>query len=249
MATITVRISDATRDKLQEKADEERVTLSDFVRDRLENSVFTFREETPVSGMNPQTMTPNERHMFALLHRILGRVLPEDANDVDGNEQYQLERAAVLEQGFTKEYWVEFAGLHPELPPRQCEFVMDVLDMFRIALYSINNLREQGEGVDEALQKSLQFRGFDHNDNLEGQLSDYVTYLINKDKWPEQKDFVLGDERGNSHLPMSSEYSRMLTTYRAVKQQRPHSFERTSYLLSESELRRIAGAHTRPADR
>ena len=251
MATITVRIDDDTRDALQAKADEERKTLSDFVRARLQDAIFDYRVEPRASGdgLEPNSMTALERHTLALLHRILGRVLPEDANDVDGDEEYQLERAKVLERGFTKEYWIEFAGLRPELTARQCEFVMDVLDMFRIALYSLNELREKGTEVDEALQRSLSFSGFDHNDPLESQMSDYVRFLLKDDKWSEQKEFVLRRERGNSHHRMIDVYSRMLTEYREVKQQRPQRSDRKSYLLAKDELHQVAAAMIHPSNR
>lgn len=47
-----------------------------------------------------------------------GRVLPEDANDVDGDREYQLERAQVIEKGFTAEHETEFCGIKPELSPK-----------------------------------------------------------------------------------------------------------------------------------
>ena len=195
-------------------------------------------------------MSVLDRHTLALLHRILARVMPEDANDVDGDLEYQLERAKVLERGYTSEYWIEFAGLRPELTARHSEFVKDVLDMFRIALYSMNDLREQGVEVDVSLQRSLTFEGFDHNDLLEGQMADYVTYLVEDGKWEEQADVVLGNDRGNSHHQMMEVYSRMLTEYREVKQNPARkSGGAKSYLLTKDELQKIAGARVHPSRR
>lgn len=242
MASITFRVDDEVRDALQEKADEERKTLSDFVRDRLQDSVFPFRESNPSGGVEPDSLSVMDRRVLSLLHRILGRVLPDNANDVDGDKDYQLERAKVLESGFSNEYVVEFAGIEPELSIRQCEFVMDVLDMFRIALYSITALQEKGTDSDPSLKLALEFGGFDHNDPLEGQMSDYVKYLIEDDKWTEQEEFIRGREHGNSHSRMIPRYSRMLTEYRKVKQLRPRTSDRFGYLLSEEELRQIADA-------
>lgn len=250
MATITVRIPDDVRDALQEKASEERQSLSDFVRERLEDAVFPFRErEERQKDLEVDSLTAMERHTLSLLHRILGRVLPKDANGTDGDEEYQLERAKVLERGYTKEYWIEFVGLSPELSPWQCEFVMDVLDMFRIALFSINHLREEGVDVADDLRRSLTFRGFDHNDQVEGQMSDYVRFLIKDDKWAEQAEFVLGDERGNSHHRMIDLYSRMLTRYREVKQERFPSTSRHGYLLTYEQLEQLVAAQTYPSNR
>lgn len=250
MATITVRIDDSVRDALQAKADDERQTLSDFVRNRLQDAVFGFREEeSGKEGLEPDSLSPLDRHTLSLLHRILGRVLPEDANDVDGDRDYQLERAKVLERGFTKEYWIEFAGIRPELDARQCAFVMDVLDMFRIALYSLNSLREAGTEIEDSLADALTFQGFDHNDTLENQMSDYVRFLVKDEKWVEQEDFVLGRERGNSHHQMADTYSRMLTAYREVKQSRPRSTGSKSYLLHEEDLKKISAARVHPSNR
>lgn len=252
MATITVRIDDQTRDALQARAEGARQTLSDFVRDRLQDAVFDFRDEEPdksAGGFEPDTLAPLDRHMLALLHRILGRVLPEDANGSDGDAAYQLERAAVLERGFTRAYSDEFLAIQPELSQRHCDFVMDVLDMFRIALYSIEDLRKRGVVIDESFQQALTFDGFDHNDRLEGQMSDYVRYLVEDDKWAEQKDFVFGRDRGNSHFQAVPMYSRMLSEYREVKQNRARATGPRGYFLSEDELRKIAAARIHPSKR
>lgn len=252
MATITVRIDDATRDALQAKAEEQRQSLSDFVRDRLNDAVFGFRsEEEPKAsgGLEPESMTAYERHQLALLHRVLARVLPEDANDVDGDKEYQLERAKVLERGYTSEYWVEFAGIQPELNARHCDFVNDVLELFRAALASMAELRKQGTEIDESLERALKFEGFDHNDRLENQMANYVQFLVEDDKWLEQTEVVSGPDRGNSHHQMLPVYSRMLTEFREVKQNPARKSGRKSYLLSEEELRKIAAARVHPSRR
>jgi uncharacterized protein YfbU (UPF0304 family) len=249
MASITVRISDETRDALQAKADQEHQTLSDFIRERLQDAVFNFRETDDTKGLEPDSMSAIDRHTLSLLHRILGRVLPEGANDVDGNTDYQLERAKVLESGFTNEYATEFAGLYPELGARHCEFVKDVLDMFRITLYSFTELHKNGVEVDDQLRDALTFRGFDHNDHLEGQMSDYVRYLVENGKWEEQSEFVLGSGHGNSHSRMIDVYSRMLSEYREVKQSRPQRSGPKSYLFNKEALERLAAARIHPSNR
>ncbi|MHA6969422.1 YfbU family protein (plasmid) [Glutamicibacter bergerei] len=250
MATITVRIDDSVRDALQAKAAEGRQTLSDFVRDRLQDSVFTYREGNESNrDVGPDTLSALDRHKLALLHRILGRVLPEDAGDVDGDKKYQLERAEVLEQGFTKEYSTEFYGIRDELSAHHCDFVMDVLDMFRIALYSIAELQQNGVVIEESIQRALKFNGFDHNDQFESQMSDYANFLVSAGKWREQEDFILGPEKGNSHYQAMPVYSRMLTEYREVKQHRTRKSGLKSYLLDENELKQIAGAAVHPSNR
>lgn len=254
LATITVRISESVRDALQIKASEEQQTLSDFVRNCLENAVFDFREDEGVESgrrkdLSPGSLSVVERQTLALLHRILGRVLPEDSNDTDGDREYQLDRAKVLERGFTKEYSTEFIGVESELSGQNCDFVMDVLDMFRITSVSLIELKQDGVEIDSSLERSLQFAGFDHNDSLEGQMSDYARFLIKSGKWLEQKEFILGPERGNSYGPSIPVYSRMLSEYREVKQHRTRISDLKSYLLSEKELRQIAAARIHPSHR
>ncbi len=251
MATITIRIDDALRDALTERADAERVTLSEYVRDRLQDSVDLVAEDDdrPSDGYAPSTLSEKDRHVLALLHRILGRVLPDDANDVDGDRDYQLERAAVLERGFTQEYWIEFAGIHSELSTHDCKFVMDVLDLFRATLHSMAHLRETDVEVDEQLAFELTYRGFDHNDHREAQMSDYVKHLIDSERWEEHAGFVTGPNRGNSHSRMVDTYSRMLSKYRQITRRKRSGTGRDSYFLSLDQLQEIADSRVHPSNR
>ena len=251
MATITIRIDDELRDALAEKADEERVTLSEYVRDRLQDSIARVSEDGDRSseGYAPTTLSEKDRHVFALLHRILGRVLPEDANYVDGDREHQLELATVLERGFTQEYWLEFAGIRDELSIHDCKFVMDVLDLFRVTLHSMEHLREAGVEVDDQLEFELTYRGFDHNDRREGQMSDYVKHLIASERWEEHAPFVTGPNKGNSHHRMIDTYSRMLSTYRQITQRRQSGAGRGTYFLSLEQLQELAASRVHPSNR
>ena len=165
MATITVRIPDEIRDALQAKAEAAHQTLSDFVRDHLQDAVIESPERTERRpSRRIESLTLVERQTLALLHRILARVLPDDANDEDGDETYQLERASVLEQGFTGDYSTEFQVLSGELSIAQCEFVVDVLSMFQIAKWSMEALSEENEQLTDDQVHALTFHGFDFND-------------------------------------------------------------------------------------
>lgn len=251
MPTITVRLDDDTREALQQRADAERVTVSDFVRDLIREQVVKVRadddatSEVPV----PKSLSLHDRRTLSLLHRVLARVLPEDANDVDGDAAYQLERAEVLEKGYTQEYWVEFAGISAELSNRDCKRVMDILDMFRIARYSLSELEKAGKPAGEELVEDLRFGGFDHNDPLEGQMADYVRHLVTNDRWSEQVAFINGPTGGNSHSPTLERYLRMLAEYRRIRAARPWSGRRDAYLLSVDELMAVAAAQTHPDNR
>lgn len=252
MATITVRVDDAIRDALDEMAHDQGVKLSDLVRGLLREAVIRIPESEDrsqeVPSETPDSLTSIDRQTLALLHRILARVLPEDANDTDGDPAYQLERARVLEAGYAREYTTEFAGVDEELTRRDCERVMDILDMFRIIDYSVDHLARESVAVDESVVSRLQYLGFDHNDALEGKMADYVEYLIDKNRWSERRDFVKGPSSGNSHMSTLGLYGRMLTEYRRITERRQR-VSRTDYLLSGDDLKLLADATTHPSRR
>lgn len=247
MATITVRIPDETRDALQARADAAHETLSDSVRNCLQNAVIESPERAERrSARRIESLTLIERQTFALLHRILARVLPEDANDEDGDETYQLSRASVLEQGFTGEYSTEFQVLSAELSIAQCEFVVDVLGMFQAAKWSMEDLGEEGEQLTKDQVLALTFYGFDFNDSLEVQMGAYVHHLVTENRWVEQMEVVHKGERGNSHMPMREAYSRMLAEFRKLEQRR---LTRRFGRLTKGELEQVAAAWIHPDNR
>ncbi|KFF58043.1 hypothetical protein JF66_21585 [Cryobacterium sp. MLB-32] len=252
MATLTVRIDDDTRDTLDEMARDEGLNLSDYIRRLLREAVVPLREidkfQLKARANAPETLSTQERHTLSLLHRILARVLPEDANDTDGDSDYQLERARVLEAGFTNEYWVEFAGVADELSKKNCARVMDILDMFRILDYSVDKLAEEGIELDVDVVSSLRYRGFDHNDALEGKMADYVQHLVADDKWSEREEFIKGPGSGNSHMTVLPTYQRMLDEYRRTMERRER-VSRTDYLLNKDDLIAIASATVHPERR
>lgn len=251
MAVLNVRVDDHVRDRLKEMADGEGVTLSEYIRDLLMEAVVPVYEADVKHGDEPapESMRTIDRQVLSLLHRILARVLPEGANDVDGDLEYQLERAKILEEGFAGEYWLEFAGLRTELSKRDCGRVSDILQMFRVITFSIDHLEEEGTPVDEQLAFRLEFRGFDHNDALEGHMATYVEYQMQDDRWSELKLQVERNDRGNSHSPMLDIYARMLAEFRRVMDSRKRGFDRYDYLLTLDELQQIADAQVHPSNR
>ena len=176
-------------------------------------------------------------------------MLPEDSNDVDGHPDDQLSRAMILEAGYTGEYWLEVAGFRTELSKRDCERVSDILQMFRILTYSLDQVSKAGEHLSEDLAYGLRFRGFDHNDSLEGHMASYVKYLMSDDRWTELKPQLAESDQGNSHSPMLSTYLRMLAEFRRIMDGRKRGFDRHDYLLDRAELERIALARVHPSNR
>lgn len=251
MAVLNIRVEDRIRDQLKEMADVEGVTLSEYIRDLVMAAVVPVYE-TPVDHGDepaPETMRIADRQMLSLLHRILARVLPEDANDVDGDEGYQLTRARVIESGYTGEYWREVAGFRSELSRRNCDRVLDILDLFRAVTFSIKRLEEQGVAVSKDLAYRLEFQGFDHNDGLESHMANYVEHLMSDDRWTELRPQLDRNDGGNSHHRTLDVYLRMLAEYRRIMDGRSRGFRRDEYFLSMDELEQIAAARVHPSNR
>ena len=252
MAVLNIRVDDRVRDQLKALADGEGVTLSEYLRDLIMEVVVPVfdREVKPGDELAPASMRIVDRQVLSLLHRILARVLPADANDSDGDLGYQLMRARILEEGFTGEYWYETAGFRTELSKRDCGRVLDILDMFRIITYSLDNLEKEGSPVDAKLTFELELRGFDHNDALESHMADYVQFVMRDDRWTELKPQLARNDNGNSHCPMLDTYVRMLAEYRRIMDGRERgSFRRPDYLLSHDELQQIADCRVHPSNR
>lgn len=249
MAVLNIRVEDWVRDQLKELADAEGITLSEYVRDLAMAVVVPVRQREHGDELAPETMRITDRQVLSLLHRILARVLPENANDDDGNPKDQLERARVIESGFTNEYWREVAGFSTELSKRDCGRVLDILDMFRAITFSIKRLGKQGITVDEDAAYGLEFRGFDHNDGLEQHMASYVEYLMADGRWSELQPQVKRHDDGNSHHRMLDIYMRMLAEYRRILAGRSRGFDPDDLLLSKDELQQVAEARVHPANR
>jgi uncharacterized protein len=251
MAVLNIRVEDRIRDQLKEMADTEGVTLSEYVRDLVMAAIVPVYEQPVQHGDEPapESMRIADRQMLSMLHRILARVLPEDANGDDGDADYQLRRARVIESGFTGEYWQEVAGFHTELSKRDCRHVLDILDMFRVITSSIRRLEKQGTTVSEELRYELEFQGFDHNDGLEGHMASYVEFLMSNDRWTELQDQLDSNDGRNSHRRVLDTYMRMLAEHRRIKDSRSGGFRRDDYLLSMDELEQIAAARVHPSNR
>jgi uncharacterized protein YfbU (UPF0304 family) len=252
MAMMNVRVDDHVHDQLKEIADKEGVTLSELVRDLLREAVVPISERSEKHGDQPapESFTVRDRLVLSLLHRILARVLPEDANGDDGDEEYQLKKAEILESGFTGEYWFEVAGFETELSKKDSRQVVDILEMYRIITFSIEKLEATETPVDPTLAGRLRFLGFDHNDSLEGHMARYVRFLMaDGEHWTELIPQIEETDRGNSHMPTLGVYQRMLTEYRRIMDSRPRSYGTDSWMLKLDDLQRLYDAQVHPSHR
>lgn len=251
MGIINIRIDDHTHAQLKELAETEGLSLSEYIRTLLHETTLPIREDSEQHGdlPVPESFSPRDRIMLALLHRILARVLPDDSNMEDGDLEHQLRLASIIQSGLTGEYWQEVAGFETELSKRDSRRVVDILQMFRIIVFSIKKLEGSGETIPEELAHSLEFRGFDHNNTLEGHMARYVRFMMEEDEWSELQDYVKKNDNGNSHMEMLPVYLRMTAEYRRIMDSPERGHRRDDFLLSFEDLQRIANARVHPSRR
>mgnify|MGYP001240475717 CR=1 FL=1 len=245
-------MEDHIHERLKELADDEGVTLSDFVRDLLRDAVIPIGDRSEAHGDQeaPESFSVRDRLVLSMLHKILARVLPKDANRDDEEEEYQLKKAEVLESGFTGQYWLEVAGFETELSKKDSRQVIDILEMHRVITFSIKHLADEGAPVAAELAHQLRFRGFDHNDSLEGHMARYIRFLMaDGQHWSELIPQIKDGDNGNSHRQMLGIYQRMLTEYRRIMESRTRRHDPDEYLLNAGELERLHEAQIHPSNR
>lgn len=247
MATVTLRIDDSVRDRLQSMADGRAVSLSDLLRTAIDG-LFDERDEPGRPPVVPESLTPIDRRQLALLHRILARLVEDRTDDErlghDGDTTYQLDRAEALEEGWSREYDMEFIAIQPELSRRDCGLVMDLLDMFRTLGRSVS---AAGDELGDETKRMLVFRGFDLNDEHESRLLAYSRSLVTDGRWSENAElFSDAHDRGNSHGAWLGAYRRMLAAYEPIWRGLVRDGGREQYLLTTAELELVAHAATHP---
>ncbi len=154
------------------------------------------------------SLTRSERLQLVNQFLILENVDPSNS------DIYQKKREAI-EYGFTAEYDQIMDFLYDELPEEECDFVLDVLSMYRDLTFSYKNLTDSDKAhVDYS---KIAFPGFDGNN--EGRLYSYVDYVLNTknlyQEIPEHPDMNL-----NSHTPMRESYLNMIAAWENVKRDR-----------------------------
>jgi len=247
MATITLRVDDRTRDDVEAIARARRITVSELLRaaidDMLGRDVELPRRDVPNS------LTMIERRMLMLQHQMLAKLA---GGELDEDAEYHARQIDALAGGYTGEYSDEFVAIEPELSPRECELVWDILDMFRILKASIEHVGAQEvEQLDEHASRALAFRGFDGNDSFESRLLGYARHLISTGRWEELAEhFDRAHESGNSHFPALATYRRMLDAFQPIwKGKLGRGFHPDDLLLTVDELAQVLKAWPYPSDR
>jgi uncharacterized protein YfbU (UPF0304 family) len=211
MATVTLRLDDETRDELERLAQGRGTTVSALLRAAIDELLG--RDVEVPRAYTPKSLSVIERQTLVLQHEILKR-LSADKTDLD----YHDKRIRVLSQGFTTEYYKEFAEISAELAPAEGALTMEILNMFTVLEAALDRLGEDALAeLGDNARLLLSFEGFDYNDPRETLLADIAKYLIDDGQCPSLAyHFDDEHEGGNSHMPVLDRYLRMLPVYRAV---------------------------------
>lgn len=236
MATISLRLEEPLRLEVEDLARSQDVSVSELIRQAIEARLG---RDVGRNWSAPRSMSKQDRHLLALLHEILERLVPDDA-------EYHRSRVDVLNRGFTGEYGGEFTAVEGELSLSNCKLVWDILDMFRVIQASVADVGiERVRLLDQHAEAALTFRGFDGNDELEGQMLAYSQYLVAHGRWTDLAKYFSDEaDRGNSHFPTLNVYQRMLEVYRPIWTRiiSGHGRGADRYSLTEADLAELVKA-------
>jgi uncharacterized protein len=247
MATVTIRIDDDTREDLEEIAHTRGVTLSDLLRDQIDDLLG---RGVPMRDDVPHALSPQQRLLLAQHHEILALLHADD----DYESHHHRDMAEVLREGYAGEYGEVFAGIYSEVSRSECKLLWDILQMFRMLEVSIDRLSaDDRTALGEDCERRLRFAGFDLNDSRECRMLTYVRYLVDRRRWTEIKPRLaeIGDE-GNSHSPRLATYERMLDAYTPIFDliaQGTRGYSRDDQMLSLDDLMQVAKAWVHPSRR
>ena len=144
MATISIRVSDDLKAKLEGLAHESGGTISGVVTEALGSMVGSPRTDYP-EEMAPLTIAPVNRLILRDQELILAAL-----SEYEEDAAYHKRNAQIFEKGYVREYPEAFAALRPEIPNSRCEELYDILDMFRVLRASYEDLPEDEKAeVDE----------------------------------------------------------------------------------------------------
>ncbi len=150
-----------------------------------------------------------ERTLLLNQLAILKILNPKEARDYD-------EEIAILTEGF-EIFYGDVVRARRTVSTEDCQFVLDVLSMFRDLDTYIRN-----HPKDEEVAKSpwARFSGFDGNN--EGGLRDFALFLLKtQGKFTEQLPNERNTDGFNSHAHRRELYERMLAAYRVLNFEDP----------------------------
>ena len=232
MPTVSIRVSDELKSRLDTLAQESESTLSGVIVEALNSITGLGREDYPEETA-PYTINNANRLILRNTELLLAHCPDLDEED----REYHARNATILEEGFTGEYHHVFAALRPEIPSARCDELFDILDMFRVLRASYNKLSDDEKA--EVEERDISFRGFDYSDDEETALPGYVEFLFDDDRYTELKEpLARFSDGGNSHHRNLDIYRRMLRCFSQLWRKHIISFD----LLSLDEIKQVVSA-------
>ncbi|MEE2062271.1 YfbU family protein [Rhodococcus artemisiae] len=211
MASVTIRITEEARAALETLAEAKNQTVSDLLRAAIDQTLGAGTQFDTALDV-PSFLSPAQRLLLAQQRETLATLADDDSE----REEHTL-AAEALREGFAGEYGNIFGYLEPELDLNQCQFLWDILDMFRVLKASIATFTEEEVTELGQLVSRAKFDGFDLSDPVEGRMLAYLRYLLRTDRWTEVRPRLdeIGDD-GNSHSRRLPSYERMLAVFKPI---------------------------------
>lgn len=232
MPTVSIRVSDELKSRLDTLAQESESTLPGIIVEALNSITGLGREDYPEETA-PYTINNANRLILRNTELLLAHC--PDLDEAD--REYHAQNATILEEGFAGEYHHVFAALRPEIPSVRCDELFDILDMFRVLRASYDKLSEDEKA--EVEERVISFRGFDYSDDEETALPGYVEFLFEDDRYTELKEpLARFSDDGNSHHRNLDIYRRMLRCFNQLWRKHIISFD----LLSLDEIKQVVSA-------
>lgn len=232
MPTVSIRVSDELKSRLDTLAQESESTLSGVIIEALNSITGLGREDYPEETA-PYTINNANRLILRNTELILSQCEGLDKDERDHHTQ----NARILEEGFTGEYHRVFAALKPEIPSSRSDELLDILDMFRVLRATYDSLDDKERA--EIEERDISFRGFDYSDDGETALPGYVEYLFEEERYTELAEPLSRfSDDGNSHHRNLDVYRRMNRCFSQIW--RKHLL--TGRLLSLDEIKKVVSA-------
>jgi uncharacterized protein YfbU (UPF0304 family) len=149
-----------------------------------------------------------ERLSLSVQYRILAKLDPDYGYD---------RLATILERGYTRDYEEVMESVREELSEEDCNFVRDIMCLYFDLQHSYDQLGEQ----ERAGIESVDFPGFDMNDDHEGILLGYARFLKSPMMFASLRT---ASTEFNSHAPMTDLYRAMLGKFNSMGSPRPRAF-------------------------
>lgn len=232
MPTISIRVSEDLKSRLDNLAQESESTLSGVILEAINIMTGGSRTNLP-EDTAPYTLSSTNRLILRNQELLLSMCEQLDERERNGHAK----NAKILESGYTSDYSTIYAPLHPEVPYSMCEELYNILDMFRVLRFSYEKLNDEEKG--QVKEGSISFRGFDYSDSTESPLSGYVEFMFENEKYEElEEPMKRFSDDGNSHTQLLPMYRRMYQCFNQVW--RKHLL--TAHELSLDEIQKVMSA-------